>query len=342
MTQSLAQSSPSQVWHFPAFRPHPLLPGAHVQTLAGRYWPAKRVALPSLYFELPQRDGDRLCVLESTPTGWVSGDPLVLLVHGLGGCARAGYVTRLASRLNALGFRCVRMNLRGAGAGFGSARGIYHSGRTEDVRAVADWATLRSVESPLALVGFSLGANLVLKLAAEAADEPLAGLDCVLAANPPLDLAACCNAIREPRNKLYDRNFVVGLGRDIERLHRVYPELGPMGLEGVGSLFEFDDRYTARRNGFSGAEDYYRRCSAGPLAAKIAVAGLVVHSADDPFIPVETVRRAAFPTSVTVRIESSGGHLGYLSAEKWEGDHRWLDACLAAWLGSHWSKHGAG
>ena len=100
------------------------------------------------------------------------------------------------------------MNLRGRGAGFGLARGIYHAGRTEDLREVVGWLAARAPSSPIALVGFSLGANLVLKLAAEAADEPVPGLDCVVAANPPIDLAACAKAMRRPKNRIYDWNFL--------------------------------------------------------------------------------------------------------------------------------------
>src|SRR5256885_9655519 len=48
--------------------------------------------------------------------------------------------------------------------------------------------------------------------------------------------------------------------------------------------------YTAPRNGFAGAEDYYARSSAGPLLSRIRVPGLVIHAEDDPFIPVESYR----------------------------------------------------
>ena len=161
------------------------------------------------------------------------------------------------------------MNLRGAGEGFGLAKGIYHAGKTGDVRAVAAWLAYVAPGSPLALIGFSLGGNLVLKLAAEASEEPLEGLDCVLAANAPLDLAACSRTMRTPSRKVYDRNFVKNLKVEINKLHAAFPDLGPAGLEGVESVYDFDDRYTAPRHGFAGADDYYARSSAGPLLSKI-------------------------------------------------------------------------
>jgi predicted alpha/beta-fold hydrolase len=194
----------------------------------------------------------------------------------------------------------------------------------------------RARGSPIALAGFSLGANLVLKLAAEAADDPLPGLDCVLAANPPIDLAACSTAMARAENRLYDWNFTRWLHSQANRLHRLYPELGDPGLNGVSSVYEFDDRYTAVRNGFSSADDYYARSSSLFAISRIALAGLVVHAADDPFIPAEPFSRVSFPADLQLELMDCGGHLGYVSRKRWQGDRRWLEARLAAWLAARW------
>jgi predicted alpha/beta-fold hydrolase len=320
----------------PPFEPHPWFRSGHAQTIAGRYLPGPRARLPTLAHEVEVDGGDRLSVLEEVPEGWSTGGPAAVLVHGLAGCAGAPYVVRVAARLFGLGARVVRMNLRGAGSGFGLARGIYHAGRTGDVRRVVEWLAGRAPGSPIAMLGFSLGGSLVLKLAAEAAADPLAGLDCVLAANPPLDLAACCRHIRRPENRIYDRNFARLLRAEVARLHAAFPELGPADLSGVRSLWDFDDRYTAPRNGFSGADDYYVRSSAGPTLHRVAFPGLIVHAEDDPFIPLETVLDLEFPPRLALELIPCGGHLGYFSRTYWGGDRRWLDARLAAWLASRW------
>ena len=330
------ESPKSPVLPFPAFEPHPWLRGGHRQTIAGRYLVGVRTRLPATVHELDAGAGDRLTVLDSVPPGWAPGDPAAILVHGLGGDASAPYVTRVAARLFRLGVRAVRMNLRGAGAGFGLARGTYHSGRTEDLRAVGRWLEDRSPGSPVGWLGFSLGGNLVLKLAAEAADHPADGLDCVLAANPPIDLGACCRHIRRPENRLYDRNFVRLLRAQVGRLHARFPDLPPADLAQVVSLYDFDEAYTAPRNGFAGAEDYYARCSAGPMLTRIGLPGLVIHAEDDPFIPAEMFRLATFPSRLALELIPSGGHLGYVHRAPIGGDRRWLDARLTAWLADHW------
>lgn len=321
----------------PRFVPHPWLRNGHLQTIVGRYLAGPRVFLPSTYHEVDVSEGDRVAALESVPDDWRRGQPTALLVHGLAGCARSPYVVRVASRLRRLGILVVRMNLRGAGSGFGLARGTYHAGRTDDLRRVVEWMARRNPGSPVALIGFSLGANLVLKLAAEASVSPLEPVDCVLAANPPIDLAECCRYIQRPSNRIYDRNFVKQLRVVVGRLHAAFPELGPANLPKSLSLFDFDDIYTGPRNGFSGAAEYYEKSSSGPLLASIEVPGLVVHAEDDPFIPVGPFHQVKFPSCLALEMIPGGGHLGYLSHRPWMGDHRWLDGRLTNWLQAHWS-----
>lgn len=297
-----------------------------------------RANLTSQAHEIPLADGDRLLVLESTPDGWEGTWPTAMLVHGLAGCADAPYIVRLAARLLAMGIRVIRVNLRGSGRGFGLARGIYHAGRSEDLHEVVAWLGRRDDRSPIAAVGFSLGAHLVLKLAVESGDA-MAGpgrLDCVLAANPPVDLAACARRMSSPVNRLYDWNFVRWLLTMVDRLHRLFPDLGPPGLEGVRTLYQFDDRYTARRGGFASADDYYERCSLVTRLDRIAVPGLIVHAMDDPFIPYEPIRQAARQPGLDLELVRYGGHVGYVSRRPSQGDRHWLDARLAAWLRSQW------
>ncbi len=327
----------------PTFEPHPWLRGAHAQTIVARYWPWPRQGLVSTAHEIALPDGDRLLVLETTPPCWETTHPTAMLVHGLAGCAEAAYMVRLGVRLAGMGIRVVRVNLRGSGRGFGLARGIYHAGRSDDLRAVVAWIRRRDEPSPIAAVGFSLGANLVLKLAAESGEESDgSGLrsvkrDCVLAANPPIDLAACARRMRDLDNRIYDWNFARWLRRMVGRLHRRFPDLGPPRLAGVRTLYAFDDRYTAPRGGFASADDYYRRCSVAGSLDRIAVPGLIVHAMDDPFIPHEPFLRAARQPGLTLELVRHGGHMGYLSRRPWQGDRRWLDARLAAWLRAHWA-----
>ena len=325
----------------PPFVPHPWIRGGHLQTIVARFWSWPPPRLDSTYAEVDVGQGDCVSVLDSVPSGWRPGDPAAILVHGLGGCARSPYVVRVGKRLaGRLQVRVVRMNLRGAGSGFGVSRSYYHSGRSDDLRRVAAWLARRAPGSPIALVGFSLGANLVLKLAGEAADDPVEQLDCVVAANPPVDLEACCRAIQDRRNRIYDRNFVRLLRHEVSRLHERFTDLEPIDLTAAQSLLDFDELYTDPRNGFRHASDYYHRSSSNRWMDRIRVPGLVVHSLDDPFIPAGSFAAIHFPPNLKCEMVPHGGHLGYWSHHPWDGDRRWLEARVAHWLAEHWMLPG--
>ncbi len=320
----------------PPFVPHPWIKGGHRQTIFARLWSWPRPRLDSTYAEVDVGHGDFVSVLDSIPPGWEPGDPAAVLVHGLGGCARSPYMVRVGKRLvDRCRVRVVRMNLRGAGSGFGGARSYYHSGKTTDLRQVVAWLARRAPASPITLVGFSLGANVVLKLAGESATDPVEQLGGVVAANPPVDLEACCRQIQQPSNRLYDRNFVRLLQGEVSRLHARFPELGTVDLKSAQSLLAFDDLYTAPRNGFLHAHDYYQQSSANRWISQIQVPGLIIHALDDPFIPPGAFTSIRFPTSVTLELVPHGGHLGYWSHRPWDGDRRWLDARITRWIAEH-------
>jgi uncharacterized protein len=321
----------------PPFEPHPWFRGKHGQTILGRYWGSLVLPIPATRAEIALPDGDRLVVLDSAPRAWKAPRAAAVIVHGLAGDSEAPYVVRLARRLLQSGIRVIRVNLRGAGAGFGLARRIYHAGRSDDLRHVMNWAGARLEGSPIGLVGFSLGANLVLKLAAESRAEPVPNFDCVVAANPPLNLAACAREIERPENRVYNWNFVRWLLGMVKRLHNRFPDLGPVNLAGVKTLYDFDDRYTAPRNNFGTAANYYAQCSLDKLLVQVPQPGLIVHAQDDPLIPLDPFVRAERPPHLALELVSSGGHLGYLSRNRWRGDRHWLEARLCAWLLSRWA-----
>jgi predicted alpha/beta-fold hydrolase len=312
------------------------LPTGHLQTILSRYLfgPPARLAARDHVVTLP--GGDRLVVHDSRPERWRAGRPMVLLVHGLGGHAGDIDLVVLGRRMVDLGVRVVRMNLRGAGPGFGLASRLYSGASVDEVRAVADWMTSDSAGSPLGLVGFSLGGNLVLNLAAEAVDRPVEGLDCVLAAGAPIDLAECGRWMGQPSRRFYDRQLLYSVVAEVRRLQARFPEPGRSELASISSMLEFDRLYTAPRNGFATVEDYYRRCSPIESIDGIEVPGLVIHAEDDPFVPIAPLRRAILPHQLDLEIQRLGGHLGFISRQTWAGDYRWLITRMAAWLAERW------
>ncbi len=311
------------------FRPFPLMRNPHVQTLLGHLLPGPSCPVADRQRILWMPDGDGLVLHDNVPAGWRPGGPIALLVHGLSGSHASPHIARLAGLLLAQGVRTVRLDLRGAGKGLPLARSFYHAGRSDDLRAALGELHRWSPASPLWLLGVSLGGNLVLKLAGEAADGPVPGLARVAALAPPIDLARCAGLIALPGNRIYHDNFLRDLVLEARQRQRHFPDLPELRFPKHLTLRQFDELYTAPRSGFADALDYYRRASAAPLIERIALPTLVLTARDDPFIAVEPFEQLRAPDNVTLRILPYGGHIGFVG---WDGAGgiRWAERRLVA------------
>jgi predicted alpha/beta-fold hydrolase len=314
-----------------AFRPFPLLANPHVQTLvAAKVTLALEPPSTTQLVQLP--DGDSIALEVSTPPCWQPHQPTVVMLHGLCGCHRSPYMQRLARKLLRCDVRAIRMNLRGCGSGRGLARQPYHSGRSADVLAVLDSLQQATPHSPVTLVGFSLGGNIVLKLAGELSATVPAHLQRVIAVCPPVDLVACARRLAQPHNRVYNRYFTRLLRAHVAALQRHFPDLPPVTLPERLSLYEFDEYYTAPRGGFRDALDYYQQCSAAPLVPRITIPCHILYAADDPLVAAPVFDAVALPPNVQVLQTRHGGHLGFLGRPGRTGGYRFMDAQLLAWI----------
>ena len=313
------------------FLPFPLLASGDLQSLLGTLLLTREPRSERQLVELP--DGDQLALEITTPRQWRPQDRTVVMIHGLCGCHRSPYLVRMAARLERLGVRAVRLNLRGCGSGEGLARGIYHSGSSGDVRAVLESLQRNWPGSPFSLVGFSLGGNIALKLAGELGDGAGSLIDRVVGICPPIDLDACSRMLSLRRNRLYDRYFLRLLRRMVQERHERFEDLGPCELPDCRTLREFDDVYTAPHGGFESAEDYYARASAAPLVPSTRVPCRILFARDDPFVAADTLDGVDLPPNVEVLSTSRGGHIGFLGRPWAPGGVRWMDSLLERWLG---------
>lgn len=253
----------------------------------------------------------------------------LIVVHGLEGSSESQYMTGVARNGLAAGMNVVRMNQRNCGGMDYCAPTLYNSSLSSDVAAVARNVIENDGVSRFALVGFSMGGNLVLKCAGEWGRQGPPEFKAVAAVCPAMDLAASADALHEPANRLYEWYFLLQLYRRLRTKAKLFPnDFDVRRLRGVTSLRLFDDRVTAYYCGFADADDYYARAAATNVVDRIAVPGLIIHAANDPFIRVrpETLRTIAGNPNLTYIETADGGHCSFIGEPDGNGyDGRWAE-----------------
>jgi hypothetical protein len=333
------RSSPPE-WFTP-FEPHRGLSNGHLQTIAGNFFPrpAFRLATVSETVEVDPADGSRvLCHCHWQPNSQRGGPKqarrlTVVLVHGLEGSSESGYIRGLAVRAWEAGLNVVRMNMRTCGGTEKLTPTLYHSGLSGDVGAVVRHFVRRRGLERVALAGYSMGGNLVLKLAGEWGSQlPLCA---VAAVCPAIDLAAGADALHEPANRLYEWKFLYSLLTHYRRKARLFPSVyaTPKAIGPVRTIRQFDDKIVARYCGFRNADDYYDRAASSHVVGRIAVPTLTVHAQDDPFVRLLPETRAKLLANPQVSIAETrhGGHCAYLSCDRGNEIH-WAEATVMRFL----------
>ena len=286
-----------------------------MQTLASFFLP-RRIALPAHEDRLIEVEpGVRvLCHCHWQPDR--QNALTVIIVHGLEGSSDSQYMLGIAAKGLAVGMNVVRMNQRNCGGTDGFSPTLYHSGRSRDVAAVAQNLLDHDRISRFSLAGFSMGGNLVLKLAGEWGKDHPPQLSAVAAVCPAVDLAASADALHLPINRVYELYFIWKLRRRLLAKARLFPQkFDTTRLRGIASLREFDDKITAYYSGFAGAADYYARAAAANVVDRIVVPTLILHAANDPFIRIlhETRQKILSNPNITFVETEDGGHCSFLA-----------------------------
>lgn len=315
------------------YRPGRWLRNGHANTVYSFLRP-RFVRLPPAQADwLPVAPGVELLLRSH----WQPGPaPALLLVHGLEGSSEAGYMLTAAAVALERGWHAIRMNVRGCGDSEPRCSTLYNSGLSGDVAAALRWLAALPCVNGVAMAGFSMGGNLVLKCAGELGAE-FPELMAAAAVSPCLDLSACADALHRQVNYFYERRFLRGLEARLRRHAARFPGRYPLArLAGIGSVREFDDRFTAPFTGFHDAADYYARASAAVILSRIRVPTLVLHAEDDPFIVITPASRRALAANPAIRFAPSphGGHCAFMARRR-PGPVHWaesaaVDYCAAA------------
>lgn len=281
-------------------------------------------------------DGDFLDLDHYPPDGDPADHPTVVVLHGLEGCSRSGYVETTCRELGARGLHAVALNFRGCSGEPNRTPRFYHSGETGDLDLVLQH--LASQGAPrLGAIGFSLGGNVLLKYLGENGTGH-AVPEAAAAVSVPFDLAASADHLDRGVGRLYSSHFLRSLHRKVREKARRFPEAYDVrAATSTSTLRQFDDAVTAPVHGFRDAADYYRRSSCGPHIPRIRVPTLVLQARDDPFVPLSSIPDSASldgggnGDGAELHLTRHGGHVGFLGMNRGR-PHTWAEARATRFL----------
>lgn len=319
----------------PPYKPHRWLRGGHLQTLISPK-PGDARPIPGVQSQrhrIDLADGDAMAIHDDMPKDWEPRRGSVLILHGICGCHAAGYMLRFRNRLNAIGIRTFRLDMRGCGDSGEWCQSITHAGRSEDVLSAIEFLgdLVDDPGSPIGGVGVSLGGNQLLLAAGRVGNgfhsKPRVWdrVGPILAIAPPLDLQASSDAMQALSFSFYNRYFIHHLlKRASEPLRRNPIYQNSLAQPKPRKLRQFDRTFTAPLGGFESEVHYYRESSPIHLVDQIQVPTMILTAADDPLVPIQSlsslshiVQSESNPIApVRLLVTPTGGHHGYLQTDR--------------------------
>jgi len=310
--------------------------GGDLQTIRNHLmWRGQPLESHASVVEFPTSDGsgDRLTGTLERPINPTK-SPLIMLIHGLTGCEDSFYVRDAARFHLARGRSVLRLNLRGAGTSRQVAGGYYHAGCASDLQDVIGALGCEETRYGVFAVGYSLGGNILLNLLSHL--QPPHRLVGAATVSAPIEPLEACERIMAPRNLVYHTLLLRRMKRDVLSPQAQLTDRERRLVQNATSVFEFDDKFVAPRNGFGNALNYYERTAGARQVRAITVPTLMLHACNDPWIPASPYRalQGQGLPNVEIVLTRSGGHVGFHErgfADTWH-DRR-MDEFLSGSIG---------
>lgn len=313
-----------------AFEPVSFLQNQHLQTL----WP--------VFFRKPPKIKTSRERILTTDRDFIDLDwfeipdrPLIILLHGLASSSKAKYIRGLQKSLAKHGFASVAMNLRGCSGEPNNKVEGYHAGVSDDLELVVETLRKRFSDRPLGAIGYSLGANILLKWLSEKQED--ATLFAGISVSAPLQLDLTTDRLQKGFSKIYEqyllsfmkwhqyqKNIKLYQWEHIPEIREMLKKVPPLWK--IDTISDFDELITAPLHGFQDAKHYYQTCSSRFMLKQIRTPTLIIHAKDDPFMPPEVLpHENELSNSVMVEVSDKGGHAGFVTFNRLRLPSYWID-----------------
>jgi uncharacterized protein len=289
------------------FKPSPWLKSPHLQTIFPTLLRRKiKFKTRMEYLTLP--DGDFID-LRFGPN--INNAPIVILIHGLGGCIDSQYAKGLLKAAHAAGFNTVFMHFRGASIANKTPKS-YHGGATDEFSFLFKTLKQRNPNTDLIGIGVSLGANALLKYLGDGKQEVL--LSAAIAISTPFDLAHTSDILNSGFSKIYRRYLLNCANRPLFlKIEKNVLDIPKKTIKSFKTFREFDENITAPLHGYSSANHYYQTCSCKQYLKHIQTPTLIIQAEDDPFVPkIQHPKPHELSNTIQFECSKRGGHVGFV------------------------------
>lgn len=315
------------------FKPAWWLKNTHLQTLWSTFFRSQaRVEVTPFRLELDDGDFLDLAFRGFDDANQKTTKPIVVILHGLEGSLKSHYIKPLIKLLDENGFAACFVHFRGCSNEPNRLPRSYHSGDTGDLQRVIDYLVETNNQGVFAVIGFSLGGNVVLKWMGEQADK--APVETAIAVSVPFQLADAGDRLEKSFSRVYQKHLLSSCQQKFTDKFANH-ENPPIKVEAskLKTFYAFDDCITAPLHGFKGADEYYSQCSSRQFLKNIRKPTLILHAKDDPFMWEHTIPdEDELSPSVRLELSDKGGHVGFISGKIPFMAEYWLDTRIIQWL----------
>ncbi|WP_299872492.1 hydrolase [uncultured Cocleimonas sp.] len=314
------------------FKPAWWLHNPHLQTLWSTFF-KQRPELDLNSDRLELVDGD---FIDISSTKDIQQKPIVLILHGLEGTLESHYAKPLIKLLDENGYGVCFMHFRGCSGEINRLKRSYHSGDSADLQTVIEHIKTKYQQIPFAIIGFSLGGNVLLKWLGE--QKQNASTTTAVAVSVPFKLRDAADRLEKSFSRVYQKHLINSCQTKYKQKDAKFNLDLVKDIESVKTFFEFDDKITAPLHGFKDADDYYTQSSSHQYLSAIEKPTLILHAEDDPFMWKSSPPTAdEISVNISFELSKSGGHVGFISGKyPWAANY-WADERILKWLSSNFN-----